>query len=197
MLIAITDFASNRGHDRDTVNAYIRNHPEIQKETVKKGKRRYIDTETKAYQLLDKKYPLLKPVEVIEDTEARRQLVEAQQLIIRLQQQLVEAAPKIAWAEQNQQMIDHITSENESLKVENSKIREINEDAIETLKILYREKSQFDQKEKMWLEAKAQYNKDLDIAEKELVERREKIESLQQQLAAEQSKSWWDRLLGR
>ena len=94
-------------------------------------------------------------------------------------------------------MIDHITSENESLKVENSKIREINEDAIETLKILYREKSQFDQKEKMWLEAKAQYNKDLDIAEKELVERREKIESLQQQLAAEQSKSWWDRLLGR
>lgn len=197
MLIAITDFASNRGYDRDTVNAYIRNHPEIQKETVKKGKRRYIDTETKAYQLLDKKYPLLKPVEVIEDTEARRQLVEAQQLIIRLQQQLVEAAPKIAWAEQNQQMIDHITSENESLKVENSKIREINEDAIETLKILYREKSQFDQKEKMWLEAKAQYNKDLDIAEKELVERREKIESLQQQLAAEQSKSWWDRLLGR
>ena len=146
---------------------------------------------------MDKKYPLPKPVEVIEDTEARRQLVEAQQLIIRLQQQLVEAAPKIAWAEQNQQMIDHITSENESLKVENSKLREINEDTIETLKILYREKSQFDQKEKMWLEVKAQYNKDLDIAEKGLVERREKIESLQQQLAAEQSKSWWDRLLGR
>lgn len=197
MLISITDFASNRGHDRDTVNAYIRNHPEIQKETVKKGKSRYIDTETKAYQLLDKKYPLPKPVEVIEDTEARRQLVEAQQLIIRLQQQLVEAAPKIAWVEQNHQMIDDITSENESLKVENSKLREINEDAIETLKILYREKSQFDQKEKMWLEVKAQYNKDLDIAEKGLVERREKIESLQQQLAAEQSKSWWDRLLGR
>lgn len=197
MLISVAEFAINRGQDRDTVNAYIRNHPEIQEETIRKGKSRYLDTETKAYQALDKKYPLPKPVEVIEDTEARHQLVEAQQLIIRLQQQLVEAAPKIAWAEQNQQMLDTITSENENLKLENVKLQKFKDESMEKLESIFREKSWLEKKESYWLEAKARYEKQLDIAEKGLVEHKAKIEKLQKQLDAEKSKSWWNKLWSR
>lgn len=115
MLISVADFAEERKQDRDTVNAYIRNHPEIQKETVKRGKSRYLDTESAAFKALERKYPLEKPVEVIEDTEARRQLIDAQQMIIKLQQRLVEAAPKIALAEQNQRLLDNMRVQNQEL----------------------------------------------------------------------------------
>ena len=37
MLVSVADFAEERKQDRDTVNAYIRNHPEIHKETVKRA----------------------------------------------------------------------------------------------------------------------------------------------------------------
>lgn len=95
MLISIANFAQSRGQEKNTVNMYIRRHPEILKETVKRGKSRYLDTESAAFKELELIYPLPKPVEIIEDTEARRQLIDAQQLIIKLQQQLVDAAPKL------------------------------------------------------------------------------------------------------
>lgn len=115
MLVSVADFAEERKQDRDTVNAYIRNHPEIHKETVKRGRYRYLDTDTAAFRTLERKYPLEKPVEVIEDTEARRQLIDAQQMIIKLQQQLVDAAPKIALAEQNQRLLDDMQLQNQEL----------------------------------------------------------------------------------
>ena len=90
MLVSITDFATERGVDRDTVNAYLRKHPEIKEETRREGKNVVIDTDSKAYEALNKQYPLPAPVEVIEDTESRQQLIQAQQLIIQLQQQIVD-----------------------------------------------------------------------------------------------------------
>ena len=90
MLVSITDFASERGVDRDTVNAYLRKHPEIKEETRRDGKNVVIDTNSKAYELLDKQYPLPSPVEIVEDTESRKQMIQAQQLIIQLQQQIVD-----------------------------------------------------------------------------------------------------------
>lgn len=115
MLISIADFARSRGQEKNTVNMYLRRHPEIQKETVKRGKSRYLDTESAAFKMLESIYPLPKPVEIIEDTEARRQLIDAQQMIIKLQQQLVEAAPKIALAEQNQRLFDDMQLQNQEL----------------------------------------------------------------------------------
>ena len=179
MLVSVADFAEERNQDKDTVNAYIRNHPEIQRETIKKGRTRYLDTDTK-----------LKPVEVIEDTEARRQLIEAQQFIIKLQQQLAEAAPKIAMAERNQHLLDMVSAENEQLKAKNAK-------QMESLEQRYRELLTLREQEKFWLEAKEQYNKELDAAEWGLVERKKRIEELEQQLVEEKSKTWWDKIRGR
>ncbi|MEY8367049.1 hypothetical protein AALA22_15565 [Anaerovoracaceae bacterium 41-7] len=190
MLVSVADFAEERNQDKDTVNAYIRNHPEIQRETIKKGRTRYLDTDTKAFEALEQKYPRLKPVEVIEDTEARRQLIEAQQFIIKLQQQLAEAAPKIAMAERNQHLLDMVSAENEQLKAKNAK-------QMESLEQRYRELLTLREQEKFWLEAKEQYNKELDAAEWGLVERKKRIEELEQQLVEEKSKTWWDKIRGR
>ena len=99
MLVNITEFAEQRNEDRDTVNAYIRKHPEIQEYVSKKGKHTVIDTNSEGYQLLEKQYPLPQMVQIIEDTESRKELIKAQQVIIQLQQQLSEANKKIAQAE--------------------------------------------------------------------------------------------------
>ena len=43
-----------------------------------------------AVELLDKKYPLNKPIQIIEDTESRNKLLEAQRTIIKMQQVIIE-----------------------------------------------------------------------------------------------------------
>ncbi len=99
MIITITEFSEQRNEDRDTVNAYIRKHPEIQKDVSKKGKNTVIDTASDGYALLDKQYPLPKPIEVIEDTESRAKLIKTQELVIQLQDKLNRAQMQIAQAE--------------------------------------------------------------------------------------------------
>ena len=90
MLITIAEFSESRNVDRDTVNAFIRNHSEIKKQTQKQGKNIVIDTECEAFALLDKQYPLPTPVQIIEDTESRQKLIKAQELIIQLQSENAE-----------------------------------------------------------------------------------------------------------
>lgn len=86
----LTDFAAARGLKANTVAVYINNHPEIAEHTSMVGKFKVLDEV--AIELLDKKYPLPKPVQVIEDTESRKKLVEAQQTIILMQQKMLEMA---------------------------------------------------------------------------------------------------------
>lgn len=120
MLITIAEFAKSRNVDRDTVNAFIRNHSEIKKQTQKQGKNIVIDTECEAFALLDKQYPLPTPVQIIEDTESRQKLIKAQELIIQLQSKLLEQAEQIAKAgaslEDKQKQVALIEAENAELK---------------------------------------------------------------------------------
>lgn len=52
------------------------------------GKQKVLDDI--AVELLDKKYPLSKPIQIIEDTESRNKLLEAQRTIIKMQQVIIE-----------------------------------------------------------------------------------------------------------
>ncbi len=99
MLVTITEFAEERNEDRDTVNAYIRKHPEIKKFVHRQGKNAVIDTDSEGFKKLEKQYPLPQLVQVIEDTESRQKLIKAQEVIIQLQGQLREASQQIAQAE--------------------------------------------------------------------------------------------------
>ena len=111
----IVDFAKARNLENQAVTRYINRHREIFDGHISKEGRQIVLDEI-ALSVLEEKYPLPKPVQVLEDTAARKQLIEAQEMIIKLQQQLVEAAPKIAMAEHNQFLISQIQQENEELK---------------------------------------------------------------------------------
>lgn len=127
----ITEFANERNQDRDTVGRWIRRHPEVDKCFFKDGKEKYIDTESEGYALLDKQYPYPKPIQIIEDTESREQLLRAQSFIIELQEQLREQTKKVALAETQQLLIE--TKEKEIQRLEESVLeKNLEKDALRT-----------------------------------------------------------------
>lgn len=106
MLKLISEFARERGQDRGAVNAWIRNHPEVNAVCKKQGKEKAIDTLSPEYQLLEKQYPLPQMVEVVEDKESRQKLIRAQELIIQLQDQLNAVTQQAALAQTQQLLLE-------------------------------------------------------------------------------------------
>ncbi len=85
--MTITEFCKGRNVDAQAVRKYIERHPEyFSGHTNKKG--REITLDDYALDILEDKYPLPAPIEVIEDVEARRELIQAQKMIIQLQNKL-------------------------------------------------------------------------------------------------------------
>lgn len=86
----LKDFAEMRGVKPDTVATYIRRHPEIAALTSTEGYHMVLSEE--AIDILDKKYPMPKPVQVIQDTESLKKLNDAQEFIIKLQEKMMQMA---------------------------------------------------------------------------------------------------------
>ena len=104
-MLKIADFAEERNVDRNAVTQYIRRHDELFKgHTEVKGNCMFVDDD--AMILLDKKYPLPKPIEVIEDTESRAKLIKTQELVIQLQDKLNRAQTQIAQAEATKLLLE-------------------------------------------------------------------------------------------
>jgi hypothetical protein len=59
----ITEFAESRGVEPQAVNRYLLRHKDIKKTCVKKGKT--IELSDEALELLEKQYPIPKPVQII------------------------------------------------------------------------------------------------------------------------------------
>ena len=78
----ITEFAKSRNIKPQTVSRYINRHSEkFDGLVLKSGKE--ITLSEEAIYILDKVYPLPKPIQVIVDHESRDKLVEAQSIIIK------------------------------------------------------------------------------------------------------------------
>ncbi len=74
--MTITEFADSRGVKVQAVNNYIKRHSsEFQGHSKKVGNARELDEV--AIEILNKKYPLPRPVEIIEDKESREKLIKA------------------------------------------------------------------------------------------------------------------------
>lgn len=142
MLVSIIDFAASRNIDKDTVNTYIRRHPEIKAAVRKDGKNVVIDTETAAYALLDKQYPLPQMIQVVEDKESRAKLIKAQEMIIQLQTRLNEQSQRIAEAEaikillddkqmQLKKTQDEVLAARNEVKVANDRVEELRQQLAE------------------------------------------------------------------
>lgn len=169
MLVTITDFANARNEDRDTVNAYIRKHPEIQKDVSRQGKNTVIDTLSEGYALLEKQYPLPQMVQIIEDTESREKLIKAQELIIQMQGKMAELQDKVS----EQSMIIA---------------------TAEATKMLLEDKTkELERMENMLEKAETRAEK----AEEEKTAANNELINLKAELEAERNKSWWDKLRGR
>ncbi len=123
MLISIKDFSEERNIDNDTVSAYLRNHPEIKQHTKRVRKNIVIDTESEAYALLEKQYPLPQMVQVVEDTESREKLIQAQELIIQLQKKINEQSQLIAQAEATKMLLEDKQVQLEKMEAEKADLQ--------------------------------------------------------------------------
>lgn len=101
-MIAVAEFAELRNEKPDTVSAYIRrNSKDFEGHLGKEKNRMTLDEE--AVEILNRIYPLPKPIEVIEDTESRKALIIMQQKYIELQNEMQKAT--LALSEQSQQVL--------------------------------------------------------------------------------------------
>lgn len=101
----LKDFAKERNENPHTIATYIRRHPEeFEGHTEMKGNRLVLDDY--ALGLLDKVYPLPKPVEIIIDHESRDMLILAQNEISRLKDKMLEMQSQIALAEAAQMLLE-------------------------------------------------------------------------------------------
>ena len=127
----ISEFADSRDVQSQVISRYIRRHfDEFKGHTKKNGKS--VELDDTAIKLLEKKYPLPKPVEVVVDKESQEKLLKAQELIIGLQQQLLEANNKLLEADREKYLLEDreraLNDELERLKGRNLWERIINKD---------------------------------------------------------------------
>lgn len=118
----ISEFINGRSIKYQTVRKYIKSHPELFKGHI--GRPNNIILDKTAVKILEEKYPLPKPI-VIEDQKAKEEiaklqeeLLHAQRMIINLQQQVVENAPKIMLIEQTEKELEKLQQE---LEIEKAK----------------------------------------------------------------------------
>lgn len=101
-MLKLSSFAEERNIDKDTISQYIRRHPEMfDGHTKIEGKIMYLDDA--AVGLLEEKYPLPKPIQIIEDVETikelaetSKQLAKAREMIIVLQNELMSKQEEIS-----------------------------------------------------------------------------------------------------
>ncbi len=104
-MILLTNFAESRNEKPDTIRKYINRHKdEFEGHCSFCGTRMEIDDY--AVKMLNQLYPLPKPVEIIEDTESRKELIKAQKLIIQLQQKISEQSLALAKAAANKILLE-------------------------------------------------------------------------------------------
>ena len=118
----ISEFARSRGEEPQTVRHYINDHPEIKKHTRKNGKSVELDEE--AIELLDKVYPLPRPVQLVngvdpdEHKAVMDELKNAHKTIIGLQSKITDYSMQIAKAEATQLLLEDKEKELQSVKTD-------------------------------------------------------------------------------
>lgn len=113
----LRDFAAARNIKTDTVRKYMYRKKETFSGHTQKTEHG-LQLDEVALAALEEIYPLPRPVEVVEDTESRRQLILAQQMIIQLQQQMAELQSKAALADAQQLLLEDKNARIDELQTE-------------------------------------------------------------------------------
>ena len=134
----ITEFLKGREVKPNALSNYITRHPELFEGHVKReGKNTFLDDE--AVRLLEEKYPLAKPVVIInglsqeEERELREKLQRTQEMLVAMQNELVNTKLQLAEKEKaefllelKEEKIEELTKEVETMKKRNLWERIIN-----------------------------------------------------------------------
>lgn len=109
-MVRIKDFAESRSVDMKAVSRWMKVH--------NMPYDRSAGLTEEQISILDKKYPLPKPIEVIEDTESRKMLIETQKALIEAQNALILAQKQIAQAEAQRLLLEDREAKIEALEKE-------------------------------------------------------------------------------
>jgi DNA repair exonuclease SbcCD ATPase subunit len=129
--MTLKEFAESRGIDYSTLMQWLWRHPELRQQMGKKGKNYILAPESEVYAELDKKYPMPRPVQVVQDEEARQALVEAQKKIEALQDRLLQASEQLRELEGTRLLLEQRNQELEQMKRREEDAREAAEKAVE------------------------------------------------------------------
>ena len=163
----ISEFIQGRNVNYDTVRRYINRNPEMFKGHV--GRANKIELDDIAVQLLEEKYPAPVPVQVIQDTSARDELLE-------LHKKYAVAMEKItALTEQNSQLLV-VQSKQKYLEEENRNLSAELDEGVRYAEYLENELEK----------RKGAY---------EFLQRQ--LKTVEFNLEVEKKKTWWDKLRGR
>ena len=166
----LKDFAESRGVPYHTVYSYINRNSMIKKyKKVKNGK---VWLDKKAIEILSEKYPLA----VEKENNLMKELVEAQDKIISLQEILVNLQPKLMLADEQ---AEALTKSEENYKEAISKLSH---------EMAKNQGLEYDLKTSQSIsDSLREENKELNA----------KLDELEKNLEKERSKSWLDKLLKR
>lgn len=120
MLITIIEFAEGRNEKPATVAQWIRRHPEMEPYITIQGRELSIDTESEGFRLLEKAYPPLKPVEIV-DKDLMQDLLKMQKAVIQLQEQLRVQQEQLIGAEKAQLLLEDRERQLEDAKIDAKK----------------------------------------------------------------------------
>lgn len=112
--MTIAEFAKKRKVDQQAVYKYINRHSDLFEGHLSNTQPRQLDEE--ALKILSEKYPEINPIEVVEDTDAYKQLVEAKNQIIKMQQQICVYEKMKSDSEASQRLLEQKENDNEWLK---------------------------------------------------------------------------------
>lgn len=122
--MTLKEFAESRGIDYSTLMQWLWRHPELRQQMGKKGKNYILAPESEVYAELDKKYPMPRPVQVVQDEEARQALAEAQKKIEILQDRLLQAGEQLRELEGTRLLLEQRNQELEQMKRREEDARE-------------------------------------------------------------------------
>ena len=109
----IKEFAEARGVDMKAVSRYMKRHEMAYNQET--------GLTDEQLAVLEKKYPLPSPVQVVEDTEARKMLIETQKALIEAQNALIKAQAQLAQAEAQKLLLEDREAQLAALKEDLSK----------------------------------------------------------------------------
>lgn len=122
----IQEFVQDRDVTYRAVSMYIKRHEKLFRGHV--GNSGKIDLDDIAVTLLEQKYPLKKPVEIIQDDmAARQQLIKAQETIIDLQEHINHMLPFVWNYEHHQELLESAEKETEKAVKEKEKVEQVAE----------------------------------------------------------------------